>query len=658
MIGLHVSIAGSLDLAFDRAQEIGATTFQMFTRNPNQWKFKPIPGETIAVFREKRKKSGFERVVDHMPYLPNLASPEKSTMKISRYTLDEEVKRCDALGIDYLVIHLGSHLGKGSAVGIANIANACNQALSANEGNASILLENMAGQKNSVGGRFEELRAILEKVRNDERVGVCFDTCMPPGSLVLSNGIPQKIESISAGDNVVDCNGNPTVVTRIISRSFVGDLVSVKPAGLPCVTATPEHPLLCVSVNRIKYLEESPWNVKITNPPVWVAAGDAKIGYYLLMPKPTKATITTVDFNPYIGEHNRRKLFPSRMVLNEDMAELFGLYLAEGFTFLGEGLRVRGGDNGKVYLAFGKHEKDLVRRTVRLFDVLFGLKAWVEDAETATRVCVGSNVLSRFFRTQFGANARSKMVPLFVLYADERLIRAFLTGFLKGDGCVDDSGVRFVTTSEMVANQLILLLAKLDVRATLGKHSPTVSQIESRAIRGRGWFEVRVERADSRKLGYEYTLPTAAARTILKLPNTFLVPIRIIQREFYKGQVFNLTTESGSFMAPLVATHNCHAFACGFDLRTEEAVNQTMGLFEELVGLETLKVIHLNDSKGALGSKLDRHENIGKGKIGRNGVREFLHYAGISQRPIIMETPYEDLRTMQRSIKLAKSLLQ
>ena len=177
MVGLHISSAGSLDLAFDRALELGATTFQMFTRNPNQWKFKPIPDETVTAFLEKRRSSGFARIVDHMPYLPNLASPEKSTMKISRYTLDEEIKRCDALGIDYLVVHLGSHLGKGAAVGIANIADACNQAIEGSEGKTTILLENMAGQKNSVGARFEEIRGILDRVGESGRVGVCLDSC-------------------------------------------------------------------------------------------------------------------------------------------------------------------------------------------------------------------------------------------------------------------------------------------------------------------------------------------------------------------------------------------------------------------------------------------------------------------------------------------------
>ena len=177
MVGLHISAAGSLDLAFDRAQELGATTFQIFTRNPNQWKFKPLEEGVVSLFKEKRKKSGFRRVVDHMPYLPNLASSEASSMKISRYTLAEETKRCDSLEIDYLVVHLGSHLGKGTSVGIKNIAGGVDEAVARSEGGTTILLENMAGQKNCVGARFEEIRSILDSSKYGNRVGVCLDSC-------------------------------------------------------------------------------------------------------------------------------------------------------------------------------------------------------------------------------------------------------------------------------------------------------------------------------------------------------------------------------------------------------------------------------------------------------------------------------------------------
>lgn len=177
MLGLHVSIEQSLELSFDRAEEIGCTTFQIFTRNPRVWKFKPLSEGLVTAFRDRRKKSSIRKVVAHMPYLPNLASPDKATMKVSRLSIDEEVKRCDALGIDYLVAHLGSHLGKGTMAGVRNVAGACNEALAGSSGDTILLLENMAGQKNSVGSRFEELGRILDLVNKSDRVGVCVDTC-------------------------------------------------------------------------------------------------------------------------------------------------------------------------------------------------------------------------------------------------------------------------------------------------------------------------------------------------------------------------------------------------------------------------------------------------------------------------------------------------
>lgn len=177
LIGFHISIGKSLDLAFDRAQEIGCTTFQIFTRNPRTWRFKPLERDRTEAFRDKRKRSGLSFLVAHMPYLPNLASPEKATMKASRLSLGEEVKRCDTLGIDYLVTHIGSHLGRGTMLGVKNVSDAVNQALASSDGGTIILLENMAGQKNSVGSRFEELRLILDRMKKGERVGVCLDTC-------------------------------------------------------------------------------------------------------------------------------------------------------------------------------------------------------------------------------------------------------------------------------------------------------------------------------------------------------------------------------------------------------------------------------------------------------------------------------------------------
>jgi deoxyribonuclease IV len=177
MLGFHVSISGSLDLSVDRALEMGCTTFQIFTRNPRGWAFKPLEEEQVQLFKQKRRKAGYERVVAHMPYLPNLAASIKPYQRQSRASLKAEVGRCNALGIDYLVAHIGSHMGKGTMEGVRNVIGACNEALDANPGKTVLLVETMAGQNHSVGSRFEELRLILDGVRESERMGVCFDTC-------------------------------------------------------------------------------------------------------------------------------------------------------------------------------------------------------------------------------------------------------------------------------------------------------------------------------------------------------------------------------------------------------------------------------------------------------------------------------------------------
>ena len=176
-VGVHVSIAGSIDRAVDRAEEIGCDTFQIFSRNPRGWRFKEIPEEVAEEFRRKLKRSGIHPAVDHMPYLPNLASPKEEVYRKSVEALTVELERCDILGIPYLVTHLGSHLDSGKEEGFRRTAEAIIEALSASENDVILLLETTSDSKNSVGGSFEDLAEIMRRVDRDDRVGACFDTC-------------------------------------------------------------------------------------------------------------------------------------------------------------------------------------------------------------------------------------------------------------------------------------------------------------------------------------------------------------------------------------------------------------------------------------------------------------------------------------------------
>ena len=175
-VGVHVSIAGSLDLAVDRAKDAGCDVFQMFSRNPRGWAYLPLTDEICDKFRAKVEVTGI-LPVDHMPYLPNLASPKEEIYEKSVQALTAELDRCGRLGIPFLVTHLGHHLGDGIAGGRARVIRAINTALGASDNSVMLLLENTAGEKNSVGSSFEHIHGIIEGLDKQERVGVCFDTC-------------------------------------------------------------------------------------------------------------------------------------------------------------------------------------------------------------------------------------------------------------------------------------------------------------------------------------------------------------------------------------------------------------------------------------------------------------------------------------------------
>lgn len=177
-VGVHVSISGSISAAVDNAVERECSAFQIFTRSPRMWTAKEISDKDASEFREKLASSKIDRLatVAHMPYLPNLASPNPDTHAKSVDVLVREVERCAKIGVPYLVAHLGSHMGMGEKKGIRQLVSAFTRAASA-KNDVTILLENTAGQKNSVGSEFDQWAEIFSQLKPRDRFGVCFDTC-------------------------------------------------------------------------------------------------------------------------------------------------------------------------------------------------------------------------------------------------------------------------------------------------------------------------------------------------------------------------------------------------------------------------------------------------------------------------------------------------
>ena len=175
-LGLHLSIAGTIDKVVDRAVERGCDTLQMFSRNPRGWNSKRLEKLEVESFRKKLKQSGIWPVFVHTPYLMNLASPKEDVYYKSVETLKGELRRAAELDVPYIVTHLGSHLGHGKKEGFKRIIASVNNSLSKVDNKVILLLENTAGTRNSTGSSFEDIRYIASRVEDGERIGVCLDT--------------------------------------------------------------------------------------------------------------------------------------------------------------------------------------------------------------------------------------------------------------------------------------------------------------------------------------------------------------------------------------------------------------------------------------------------------------------------------------------------
>lgn len=173
-----MSISGGAFNALLYGEELGCTTIQIFTKNNNQWKAKELTSDDVKRFVENQKKTKISPVVGHNGYLINLASPKENVYDLSMESMYVELKRAELLGLPYLVIHPGSHLGSGEKKGMMKIARSLDRLHRRTKGfKVKICLETTAGQGSAIGYRFEHLAEIIERVKENDRLGVCYDTC-------------------------------------------------------------------------------------------------------------------------------------------------------------------------------------------------------------------------------------------------------------------------------------------------------------------------------------------------------------------------------------------------------------------------------------------------------------------------------------------------
>jgi deoxyribonuclease-4 len=176
LYGAHESVAGALHLALERASSDGCKAVQIFTKSSGMWREPFLSDEQVRLFREARAAFAGP-VLAHTSYLINLASDKPDLLKKSVDALVAEIRRSSALGVDFVVLHPGAHLGLGEDLGLSRVAECLDEVLERTENaSAMVLLENTAGQGSCVGHTFDHLGAIFERAAKGARLGVCFDT--------------------------------------------------------------------------------------------------------------------------------------------------------------------------------------------------------------------------------------------------------------------------------------------------------------------------------------------------------------------------------------------------------------------------------------------------------------------------------------------------
>lgn len=246
-IGCHLSAAKGYLAMGKEAVKLGANVFQFFTRNPRGGSVKALDLEDIEKYNAFHAEQHFGTLLAHAPYTMNPCATKEDLRSFARSTMKEDLARLELLPDVMFNFHPGSHVKQGTEIGIPLIADALNEILSA-EGKTPVLLETMAGKGSEVGRSFEELRAILDRVEQKERMGVCLDTChvYDGGYDIIGDldGVLQAFDEIIGLDRLKAIHLNDSK-NPIGSHKDRHEKIGEGTLGLTGIANIINHPKLC-----------------------------------------------------------------------------------------------------------------------------------------------------------------------------------------------------------------------------------------------------------------------------------------------------------------------------------------------------------------------------------------------------------------------------
>ncbi len=177
LLGAHMPTSKGMGKAIELGKEIGCNTVQIFTHNPRQWKGKEVTADLIQEIKDAKLKTGIEHIVSHDTYLINLCAKNEETYQKSVNALTDELIRCSRLGIQYVISHMGAHMGRGEDEGLKLVAETTKRILSEIPNDVYLCMETTAGQGTCLNYKFEHLAKIIELCDNHPQLVVCLDTC-------------------------------------------------------------------------------------------------------------------------------------------------------------------------------------------------------------------------------------------------------------------------------------------------------------------------------------------------------------------------------------------------------------------------------------------------------------------------------------------------
>ncbi len=258
--GVHVSIAGGVDQAPERAQQLGCDTFQIFVSNPRSWASPEITDQQVELFKEEVNNRSLAPVIVHTTYLPNLANPESLAQRKAIEHTKLQYQAAGKLGASYIILHPGSHKKVGLASGISQLSSALREITHEIPDGPMWLLENTAGGGSTIGKTAQELSAIFSACDlGAEKLGVCFDTChafasgidlrnktsFPRFCRELETGMyPGAVKLIHLNDSLFGLNGGKDRHQHIglgnIGKTGLRNVLKSKYAhNLPIILETP-----------------------------------------------------------------------------------------------------------------------------------------------------------------------------------------------------------------------------------------------------------------------------------------------------------------------------------------------------------------------------------------------------------------------------------